>query len=39
MNTSGEVHYWKLLNESPVLPGDYDGGDGTKVAAMEREEV
>lgn len=39
MNTYGEIHYWKFLNESPKLPGDYDGGDWTRMAAMEREEV
>lgn len=39
MNTSGEVNHWKLLDESPVWPGDCEGGDWTRVAAMEWEAV
>lgn len=43
MTAFWEVNYrragWNLLDESPLLPGDGDGSDWTRVVAMEREKM
>lgn len=43
MTAFWEVNYRRagcnLLDESPLLPGDCDGSDWTRVVAMEREKV